>query len=76
MQQEAAEKTVGEIDGRAAALPVDVTQTESVSELFRTVFEKHHRVDIVVTTPGANVRKPIAHYQDAEFDRVVELSFL
>jgi NAD(P)-dependent dehydrogenase (short-subunit alcohol dehydrogenase family) len=74
VQHEAAEKTVGQIDGRAAALAVDVTQTESVSELFRTVIEKHHRVDIVVTTPGANVRKPIADYQDAEFDRVIELN--
>lgn len=74
VQQEAAEKTVSEIDGRATAMPVDITQTESVAELFRAVTDEHQRLDIVVTTPGANVRKPIADYQDAEFDRVIELN--
>jgi NAD(P)-dependent dehydrogenase (short-subunit alcohol dehydrogenase family) len=74
VQQEAAEKTVGEIAGRATAMPVDITQTESVAELFRAVIDEQKRLDIVVTTPGANVRKPIADYQDAEFDRVIELN--
>jgi len=55
-------------------MSVDITQTESVARLFRAVTDKHKRLDIVVTTPGANVRKPIANYQDAEFDRVIELN--
>jgi len=74
VQQEAAEKTVREISGGATATPVDITQTESVAELFRAVADDHQRLDIVVTTPGVNVRKPIADYQDAEFDRVIELN--
>ncbi len=74
LQQEAAEKTVREIDGRSTAFPVDITENESVAELFRAVTDKHHHLDVVVTTPGANVRKPIVHYQDAEFDRVIELN--
>ena len=74
VQQEAAEKTARDIAGSATAVFVDITQTESVVEVFREVIEKHQRLDIVVTTPGANVRKPIADYQDAEFDRVVELN--
>jgi NAD(P)-dependent dehydrogenase (short-subunit alcohol dehydrogenase family) len=53
---------------------VDVTQTESVAELFRAVSDGHQRLDIVVVTPGANVRKPITNYQDAEFDLVIELN--
>jgi NAD(P)-dependent dehydrogenase (short-subunit alcohol dehydrogenase family) len=74
VQQEAAAKTVREINGRATAMPVDITQTESVAELLRTVTDEYQRLDIVVTTPGANVRKLIADYQDAEFDRVIELN--
>jgi len=74
VQQEAAEKTVREIDGRATAMPVDIRQTESVAVLFRAVTDEYQRLDIVVTTPGANVRRPIADYQDAEFDQVIELN--
>jgi len=73
LEQEAAEKTARVI-GQAEAFAVDVTRTESVAELFKAVTEKHRRLDIVVTTPGANVRKPIADYQDSEFDRVIELN--
>ena len=74
LQQEAAEQTAREIGGRASSISVDITQTESVAELFRAVGIAHQRLDIVVTTPGANVRKPIANYQDTEFDRVIELN--
>jgi NAD(P)-dependent dehydrogenase (short-subunit alcohol dehydrogenase family) len=74
VQQEAAEQTAREIGSRASPISVDITQTESVSLLFRAVTDEHQRLDIVVTTPGANVRKPIANYQDAEFDRVIELN--
>ena len=74
VQQETAERTARDIAGSATAVFVDITQTESVVEVFREVIDKHQRLDIVVTTPGANVRKQIADYQDAEFDRVVELN--
>jgi NAD(P)-dependent dehydrogenase (short-subunit alcohol dehydrogenase family) len=74
LDREAVEQTARVIDGEAKAFAVDVTSTESVAELFKAVTEKHRRLDIVVTTPGANVRKPIADYQDTEFDRVIELN--
>ncbi|HWH75935.1 MAG TPA: SDR family NAD(P)-dependent oxidoreductase, partial [Candidatus Binatus sp.] len=74
VQQEAAEQTVREIGAGATAKPVDITKTESVAELFRTVTDEYRRLDIVVTTPGANVRKQIADYQDADFDSVIELN--
>src|SRR5436189_3833255 len=74
LQQEAAEQTVIQIGGKARAMAVDISRTESVAELFRAVVEDHHRLDIVVTTPGANVRKPIIAYEDEEFDRVIELN--
>lgn len=74
VEPEAAEKTVREIEGGAKARSVDITRTESVAELFRAVADEYQRLDIVVTTPGANVRKPIAAYEDADFDRVIELN--
>lgn len=74
LHQEAAAKTAAEIGSHATAASVDITQTESVAEMFRFVIDERGRMDIVVTTPGANVRKPISNYQDEEFDRVIELN--
>jgi NAD(P)-dependent dehydrogenase (short-subunit alcohol dehydrogenase family) len=74
VQQETAEETAREIGGVAKPISVDITRTESVEQLFRAVTGERQRLDIVVTTPGANVRKPIADYRDAEFDRVIELN--
>ena len=33
------------------------------------------RIDIAVTTPGINIRKPVFDYSEAEFDRIVDLNF-
>ena len=74
VEREAAEKTADHVAGRGVAINVDITNTASVADCFRAVVDEHKRLDVVVTTPGANVRKPIADYQDAEFDRVVELN--
>jgi NAD(P)-dependent dehydrogenase (short-subunit alcohol dehydrogenase family) len=74
LQPEPAERTASAIGDRATARAVDITKTESVEELFRAIADRYQRLDTVVTTPGANVRKHITAYQDAEFDRVVELN--
>jgi NAD(P)-dependent dehydrogenase (short-subunit alcohol dehydrogenase family) len=74
LQPEQAERTAREIGAGAQASLVDVTKTESVDELFRSTIDQHRRLDVVVTTPGANVRKHLTVYQDDEFDRVVELN--
>ena len=74
LHPEAAEHTASAIGKDATPISVDITQTESVAAMFRTVVDAHQRLDIVVTTPGANVRKLISDYQDADFDRVIELN--
>jgi NAD(P)-dependent dehydrogenase (short-subunit alcohol dehydrogenase family) len=74
LQQESADRTAGSIGDRAKALTADITKTESVEKLFRNVVEQYQRLDVVVTTPGVNVRKHISVYEDAEFDRVIELN--
>lgn len=75
VNRDAAELTAGELgQERGRALTVDVTNTRSVSELLDGVVGQDGRIDIVVTTPGANVRRPIKSYRDDDFDRVVELN--
>jgi NAD(P)-dependent dehydrogenase (short-subunit alcohol dehydrogenase family) len=74
IQQEAAENTARAITRESSALHINITQTESVAKMFHAVIDEHQRLDIVVTTPGANVRKPISAYKDSEFDRVIELN--
>jgi NAD(P)-dependent dehydrogenase (short-subunit alcohol dehydrogenase family) len=74
LQQEAAEQTAGSIGDRAKAQTVDITKTDSVEKLFRNVIGQYQRIDVVVTTPGVNVRKYITAYEDSEFDRVIELN--
>ena len=71
---ESAEQTARTIGESSSALAVDITNTKSVGKLFRDVVDRHQRLDVVVTTPGVNVRKHIRDYQDSEFDRVIELN--
>ena len=70
---EAAQQVAAQIAG-ARALAVDVSQSDSVNALFQTVQAEHGKLDVVVTTPGINVRKPIVAYQDDEFDRVISVN--
>ncbi len=70
---DAAQATASELNQGSAAL-VDVTQAESVRQLFQAVMNEHARLDIVVTTPAVNVRKPLIEYSDEEFDRVIAVN--
>jgi len=76
LQREAAEQTARELGGACGGKPwtVDVTQAESVKELFRTVIDGHQRLDVVVVTPAVNVRKPVVAYTDEDFDRVITVN--
>jgi NAD(P)-dependent dehydrogenase (short-subunit alcohol dehydrogenase family) len=45
-----------------------------VDTSFADIAEKHGSLDIVICTPGINVRKKILDYQDEELTRVLELN--
>jgi NAD(P)-dependent dehydrogenase (short-subunit alcohol dehydrogenase family) len=61
--------------GRTAeAAQVDISDSASVDRLIAGVRSRHGRLDILVTTPSINVRKPLLRYTDEEFDRVVSLN--
>ena len=58
----------------AEARGCDATSADEIEALARAVRAGHARLDVAVTTPGLNVRKPILDYTDAEFARVVDLN--
>jgi len=60
--------------GRADALGVDVVRAEDVRRLFVEVAARHPSLDVVVTTPGINVRKPVLAYTADELDRVIAVN--
>jgi NAD(P)-dependent dehydrogenase (short-subunit alcohol dehydrogenase family) len=53
---------------------VDITNAASVTDLVHAITTRHRSLDVLVTTPSINVRKPIVRYADEEFDRVVGLN--
>src|SRR5262249_2488586 len=73
-QLEAAGETVRQICDRAKAMTVDIKKSDSVAKLFGSIVAQHQWMEVVVTTPGTNVRKPISNYEDSEFDSVIELN--
>ncbi len=58
----------------AEAAQVDITDSASVTDLISGVTAHHRILDILVTTPSINIRKPLVRYADEEFDRVVGLN--
>lgn len=72
-----AEKTaqeIGEAGGMAAAARVDVRDSESVDAALRAVRDGEGRLDTVVSTPGINIRKPLLHYSDDDYDAVTDVN--
>jgi NAD(P)-dependent dehydrogenase (short-subunit alcohol dehydrogenase family) len=67
---EAAERTAGSIGGDADAVRVDVRDTATVA----AAIERDRAIEILVSTPGINVRKPLLDISDEEFDRVVDVN--
>lgn len=56
--------------GSAAAVAVDITDTDSVESLVGAWAD----AQVLVVTPGANVRKRLTATNDDEFDRVIDLN--
>ena len=74
---EAAQETavrIKENGGTASAYELDILNPEAVSETFDAATESGGSLDIVVCTPGVNVRKPLLEYTEEDFDRVVTLN--
>lgn len=77
LKAEAAAQTAGMIEasgGEAEADVVDMVNGEAVRALVQSIKERHGRLDVAVTTPSINVRKPLLNYTDEEFDRVLAVN--
>lgn len=60
--------------GRSEAAYCDVTDSSSLETSFEAALARGGRLDIVVSTPAINFRKPLLEYSDDEFDRVIEVN--
>lgn len=60
--------------GAGDAAQLDVRVAAAVDDALAQVVAQSSALDIVVCTPGVNVRKPLLEYTDDEFDRVVGLN--
>lgn len=58
----------------AEAVRSDARRSDDVNALFEGVVARHGRLDIVVHTPGAVMKKPLAEFTDADFDHLIDLN--
>ena len=62
---------IREAGGAAAAAELDIIDGAAVTAAFEAIVAERGSLDVVVCTPGVNVRKPLLDYTDDEIDRVL-----
>ena len=55
----------------AEAMAIDVTDAKASRAALEAIAAKHGRFDILVNNAGIQHRRPIAEWEDADFDRVI-----
>src|SRR5438445_230948 len=65
---------IGQAGSRAESERVDIGREEDVVRLVAAVGSRHPSLDVVVTTPSINVRKPVLAYTAADLDRVLAIN--
>jgi 3-oxoacyl-[acyl-carrier protein] reductase len=58
----------------AEAVRSDARVSAEVNVLFEGVVTRHGQLDIVVHTPGAVMKKPLADFTDEDFDHLIDLN--
>ena len=66
--------TIRAAGGEAASARLDIMDGEAVTRAFDDITAARGSLDVVVCTPGVNVRKPLLDYTDEEIDRVLGLN--
>jgi len=56
------------------AVGIDIRHRGEVRDLISHIVQRYGRLDVAVTTPSVNVRKPLLDYTDEEVDRVLTLN--
>ena len=75
--EQAAKQTLAaleELGVTAEAIQSDATSSVDVDRLFADVVARHGRLDIVVHTPGAVIKKPLVEFTDDDFDHLINLN--
>jgi len=72
--RDAAARVAAAIGGSAASGALDIRDGAAVHRALDGIARDHGHLDVVVCTPGINVRKPILKYDADDFDRVVNLN--
>ena len=67
-------RLIDEDGGTAEALELDIRDSTAVDGCLADIHGRLGSLDVVVSTPSINVRKPMLLYQDDEFDQVVSLN--
>jgi NAD(P)-dependent dehydrogenase (short-subunit alcohol dehydrogenase family) len=60
--------------GEAEAAGLDLLDPSALTEAFSSVRDRYKRLDIMISTPAVNVRKPLLDYTVEDFDRVVSVN--
>jgi 3-oxoacyl-[acyl-carrier protein] reductase len=75
--EDAAQRTLTALEEHgvgAEAIRSDATVSADVGTLFEGVVARHGKLDIVVHTPGAVIKKPLAELTDDDFDHLIDLN--
>ncbi len=60
-----------QLGATAEVIRSDATSSADVDALFADVVARHGKIDIVVHTPGAVIKKPLADFTDDDFDHLI-----
>ena len=58
----------------AISIALDVTDADAVNAAIAQIERTHKRIDVLVSTPAINVRKPLLDYTNAEFQKVLRVN--
>ncbi len=67
-------ESICDAGGNAGSSVLDIRDSAAVGSALGRVAEQHDRVDVVVSTPGVNVRKTVLDYAPEELDRVLDVN--
>jgi NAD(P)-dependent dehydrogenase (short-subunit alcohol dehydrogenase family) len=65
---------IRESGGKAESIALDVTEEGAVAGAVRDIVGRHGSIDVLVSTPAVNVRKPLLNYTVEEFEKVLQLN--
>jgi gluconate 5-dehydrogenase len=71
---EQAAHELSEYGTRVIPIPCDVSVSEEVQAMVERAVTELGRIDVLVNNAGMNIRKPLAEYEEADWDRVLSVN--